>query len=146
MSTNHDNETTDVRIGTFDCTTDPATFHDAAYAEPFPLDYTAFKNLFRGWLAGEVGAGRMTRTSYQFPGRNFMADEVLGVWSRVYENGTGLNVELSMVTFPGIGYRAEPVRYVGITIGDGGGRWVPRNGLVRTFDELAAELADPRPA
>lgn len=76
------------------------------------------------------------------PGKNFIADEVLGTWSV-----NGRNVELSEVTFPNLSERDEngrlkqfQVRYIGITFGTGGGSDAPDSPLVSTFAELEREL------
>jgi hypothetical protein len=107
---------------------------------PFPTDWNEWRAEWREWIGEQTAAGRLTRTSYRFPGRNFMADEILGTYGIPRGDGTGRNVELSEVLWT-VG---ESVRYVGITYGEGGQRYTPSetggNNLPATFAELETEL------
>lgn len=91
-----------------------------------PMDWDQWRQLWAAWKADH--ADQLQRSSFRFPAKNIMADEVLGVW-RI----AGRTVELSEVTFLG-------ARGIGITFGEGSGTWVPENGVVHTFAELEQEL------
>lgn len=101
--------------------------------EPFPLEWNAWREQWAAWLAEQREAGTLRPTSFRFPGKNFLADEVLGTWSV-----NGRNVELSEVTFPALGERPRrDVRYVGVTYGTGADA---DGAVVPTFAELEREL------
>jgi hypothetical protein len=124
------------------------------HEEPFPTDWREWHTLWQQW---ESSQNILRPTSYKFPGgKNFLADEVLGVWALKLPDGTARNVELSEVTFPNLSERDEAgrlirktVRGVGITYADASGRYVPsdlgpeRNNVVNTFADLEAELRTP---
>jgi hypothetical protein len=94
--------------------------------ETFPLDWNEWRTQWAAWKADH--AEHLGRSSYRFGRKNFMADEVLGVWSI-----NGRPVELSEVTF-------GANRYVGITFGSASGSDRPDAPLVSTFAELEHEL------
>lgn len=101
----------------------------------FPTDWNEWWKVWTAWKRHHD----LLPTSYRFPGKNLLADEVLGTFSI-----NGRNVELSEVTFPNLSERDENgrlrdhrVRMVGITFGIG----VDQAGAVATtFAELEREL------
>jgi hypothetical protein len=94
----------------------------------FPLDWHEWRRQWHQWRS--ENAERLQPTGYKFPSeRNFMADEVLGVF-----HVNGRNVELSEVRF-------LDRRSVGVTYGEGSGTYVPESGgLFDNFADLEAEL------
>lgn len=88
----------------------------------FPVDWTEWQAQWREWRDGHADV--LKKTSFRWPGTNFLADERLGTWS-VH----GVNVELSIVVFT-IG---ETKRYVGIVMG---GSASPHTALASSFAEL----------
>lgn len=102
----------------------------------FPADWTEWRQGWQEWKSAHVEDLRPT--SFRFPGKNFMADEILGTWSV-----KGRNVELSEVTFPNLSERDEngqlrrfQVRSIGITFESD----ASSSPLVCTFGELEREL------
>jgi hypothetical protein len=93
----------------------------------FPLDWNEWRDEWHYWRrGGGLQRLRLTKhaTAGKLPGQNFMADEVLGLWS------TGLvHVELSEVTF-------GETRGIGITLAQGKHRWTPERGVVHSFGDL----------
>ena len=104
-------------------------------AEPFPVPWDDWRPLWQAWLARQLEHGTFAPTAWRFPGKNFLADEILGTWSVA-----GRNVELSEVTFPSLepGTRGERRRYVGVTFGTGAG--ADSGPVVGTFVELEQAL------
>lgn len=106
---------------------------------PFPVEWDAWRRAWNAWLDRQLSIGTFTHSSYTFPPQNFLADEVLGVWS-VNDRPT----ELSEVTFPDLSggrsgmRRPEMLRYVGITFGQASGH--ENGGLASTFAELERAL------
>lgn len=99
----------------------------------FPIDYDEWRAEWRDWL-GRQTFGRVRKSPFE--GKNFLADEILGVW-RI----GGQAVELSSVTFPNLSERDERGRLiekrnrmVGITREDGS------TAVVRGFQELEDAL------
>jgi len=87
-------------------------------ADGFSLDWNEWRREWRDWSAAH--ADRMAPTRSPFQGKNFLADEVLGVWKV-----NGRTVELSEMTFPNLGERDErgalihkDVRRIGVTFQD----------------------------
>jgi hypothetical protein len=110
--------------------------------EPFPVDWNAWRELWKAWVDEQTTPVRGAQghpavfqpTSWRFPGKNFLADEVLGTWSV-----NGRNVELSEVTFPALGERPRrDERLVGVTFGTGAGS--DEGAVCRTFAELEEML------
>jgi hypothetical protein len=102
----------------------------------FPADWTEWRAEWKEWLARQERSQTFTLSTWRFPDKNFLADEVLGVW-RVNDR----TVELSEVTFPDLSqppYRAETRRYVGITYGQASG--IEDGGLASSFEELERAL------
>lgn len=101
---------------------------------PFPLDWNEWRKQWNEWKRSET---RLLKSNYKFPGKNFIADEVLGVYGISFSDGSGRVVELSETTFMG-------TRGVGITYASGDQRFVPSeiggNNVVYTFGELEREL------
>lgn len=92
----------------------------------FPMDWNEFRNMWNAWR--DEHADVLKRSSYRWPAKSFMANEIL--WRGAI--GTR-QVELSEVTF-------GPTRYIGITFAQASGTYVPENGLVTTFEALEREL------
>jgi len=111
----------------------------------FPLDYDQWRREWVAWCARQerTGTFRGIRNS-PFTGRNFLADEVLGVWTVC-----GRAVELSSVVFPNLEERDaatgklidKRIRRIGITFGD---ETEPR--VVGSFSELEDALGIGAPA
>lgn len=106
----------------------------------FPLDWDQWRTQWDAWKQDH--ADRLGRSTFRFPDKNFLADEILGVWSV-----NGRNVELSEVTFPNLTERDEhghlirrQVRFIGITFGTGAGCDTPDQPVVRSFAQLEHEL------
>ena len=98
--------------------------------DPLPTDWNLWRSVWAEWLTDKRSTGQVRPTSWRFPGRNFLADEVLGTFSI-----NGRNVELSEVTFPSLGERpARTIRYVGVTFGTGAE--VDGGAVVSTLAEL----------
>lgn len=108
--------------------------------EPFPVDWNEWRKAWAAWA--DEHASVLRRSSYVWPPKNLMADEVLCRRAIAYRDGSGRQVELSEVTFPALGERPRrTVRYVGITFADAAnGRHTPDDPLVTTFAELEAVL------
>jgi hypothetical protein len=102
----------------------------------FPTAWDEWRPKWDEWLAVQLEAGTFKRCSFKFPPANFLADEILGVWSV-----DGRNVELSEVTFPDLepGRHGQTRRYIGITFGTGAG--TQSGGIASTFDELERALS-----
>jgi hypothetical protein len=107
-----------------------------ATSNPLPMDYFEWRTEWSDWLQRNQDRLHHLRERSPFRGKNFLADEVLGVW-RV----NGRTVELSSVTFPNFEDR-DPVtgrllegykRRIGITFEDG-------TDVVDTFAELERVL------
>ncbi|HUV09358.1 MAG TPA: hypothetical protein VMX12_00150 [Acidimicrobiia bacterium] len=99
----------------------------------FPLDWNAFAELFHAWKASHGSS--LARSSWKWPEKNFLADEIL------FRGRVGTrNVELSAVTFPdfGSGRSGDRSRFIGITYGTGTG--CDAGAIVDTFGELEEEL------
>lgn len=106
----------------------------------FPLDWDEWRKEWNAWKSDH--ADDLRPTSFRFPGKNFLADEILGTWSI-----NGRNVELSEVRFPNLSERDErgslkhfDVRGIGITFGTAAGSDAPDNPVVHSFAELEHEL------
>lgn len=93
-----------------------------AAEETFPLDWNEWRQVWAEWR--RHWAPEPSR--HRFAGRNFLADEVLGVY-RI----AGRDVELSEVTFCG-------QRFIGVTYAAADG--TTSGGIHETFAELEAEL------
>lgn len=112
--------------------------HDPA--EPFPVDWRAWRALWADWRPAFESRHGVSRWNTRrdgrcpFEGRNLLADEVLGVWA-IGTPGRRRAVELSEVTFT-IG---ETCRYIGVTIDESGPGGT--TGLASTFAELDEILA-----
>lgn len=108
--------------------------------DQFPIDWDEWQAQWQEWLADNVH--RLHRTSLRAPGKNFLADKILGIWGINYANGSGTAVELSEVTMPDFGAGrgwATRKRYVGITWIPGPGK-TEAGGVVESFAELEAAL------
>ena len=95
-----------------------------------PIDWNDWYKAWRAW----EGEHLVRRAAPKFkPGKNMLADEILGCW----HVPAGL-VELSAVTMPDLsgepGRRGERVRYIGITFSD------DRTDLVDSFADLEKVL------
>ena len=106
--------------------------------DPFPLDWNEFRRLWSAWLADVQAGGQLARLKGRTPfkGKNFMADEIIGVY---HGPEWGVLVELSEVRFPARG--GSDVRYIGVTFSnvETGETWVPDpSGLAASFADLAA--------
>jgi hypothetical protein len=116
-------------------TTEPEQQHPTG-EPPFPVDWNEWRAEWAAWRNRRALAFRPT--SYRFPGRNFLADEILDTW-RI----NGRTVELSEVTFPdlrpGPEHRHQTVRYVGLTFSTGSGT-DDGTALAGTFGELDRAL------
>lgn len=110
----------------------------------FPTDWNEFEtqyNRWRGAIDVAHSVVRLRNSAAKFPGRNMLADEVMGI----YKTDAGV-VELSAVTFPGFGAedRGKTFRYIGITwLVDGKN---VNGGLVDTFAELESALIAGAPS
>ena len=109
----------------------------------FPADWTEWDSQWHAWL----DAHKLPRSGKRIPGRNMLADEVLGTFRM-----NGHAVELSAVTFPNLSERdenghliSETHRYVGISWYGEGGRSI-NGGLVNTFADLDELLVAGPPA
>jgi hypothetical protein len=116
--------------------------YEDAYSAPLPIDWNEWNRLYAAWR--QHNKGRMARlSSYKgFGDKNFMADDVLGVW-RIKHAGETVAVELSEVTFPDLTKprSGERARFVGITYHTPEkGRWTPESGLAATLEDLEREL------
>lgn len=83
---------------------------------PFPLGWDQWRTQWLAWKDAHTGPGGLlpAHKDVRFPGKNFMADEILGVWKLP----SGRHVELSEVTFPDLTKpptRTDYKRFVGIT-------------------------------
>lgn len=106
-------------------------------SEPLPIDWDKWRRVwdeYRRDLERRYGVRRGVDGD-PFPGKNMLADELLGLWT-VGQPGGEHPVELSEVTFPAFGKRwtGERVRYIGVTI-DGVGL-EGRSELAATLEEL----------
>lgn len=107
--------------------------------DSFPLDWNEWSYQFAVWITEQTESGKLKRSSYKFPGKNFMADEILGVWEITLPDSSSRVVELSETTFMefrgvGITYAAGDERYLPSDLGD------DRSNVCHTFAELEAEL------
>lgn len=106
--------------------------------EPFPLDWNEWRGQWEAWRSAR--ASDLKPTSFRFPGKNFMADAILGTWAI-----NDRNVELSELTFPDLSkppMSGEQVRLVGVTFGTGA--MSDGGAVVATFAELEEVLGlDP---
>lgn len=94
----------------------------------FPLDWNAWIEEWQTWK--EKHRSELRPTSWKFPGKNFLADEIIGTYSI-----RGRNVELSEVRFPVFGERPpREARYIGVTFGTGAES--DGGGVVSSFAEL----------
>ena len=100
----------------------------------FPIDWDEWRQEWSAWR--KAHADSLKPSSYKFPPKNFLADEILGVWSI-----NGRAVELSEVTMPDFsaGYGASSVRFIGITYGAAGTVHLA-GPIVSSFAELEQEL------
>jgi hypothetical protein len=104
----------------------------------FPIDWNEWHEQWRNW---RTAYGLKNAHHYPFPGKNFLADEVLGVY-----NVRGRTVELSEVTFPNLSERDAKTgrlierrnRFVGVTWFDNGE--CVSGGLAESFSQLEAIL------
>lgn len=118
--------------------------------DTFPIGWDEWRKEWSEWLH----AGQKPNTHYRpglnhygrspFPPKNFLADEVLGV----FRIGSKI-VELSEITFPNLSERDESgrliekrVRMVGITywVNNGEKEGTESGGVVSSFAELEAAL------
>lgn len=105
--------------------------------ETFPLDWGEWHAEWQAWLKAHEGPYMRSVRKFK-PGKNFLADDILGCWQ--VPNGL---VELSEVTFPNLSERDPQTgrlldfntRYVGVTWSRDG-----EQPLVRSFDELEEVL------
>ena len=102
----------------------------------FPVDWNDWRTEWKTWR--EEHSADLKPSSWRFPPKNFMADDVIGVFSI-----SGRNVELSEVTFPDLSKQGSigsgnRVRYVGVTSDTGAG--TENGGLASTFAELERAL------
>jgi hypothetical protein len=105
-------------------------------AAGFPTDWDAWHTEWSAWLAAHP---QLTPVPKQIPGRNFLADEILGT----FRLPSGRTAELSEVTFPNLVDRDsatgrlldERRRLVGVTFTD------RSNLVVDSFAELETALA-----
>lgn len=108
--------------------------------EPFPVEWTEWRAVWEAWSADQREDGLLGASSYRFPEPNFLADEVIGVFT-LRSAGREGPVELSEVTFPDLSGGKRPrqtLRYVGVTFGEGAGH--VDGGLAASFAELEAIL------
>jgi hypothetical protein len=94
----------------------------------FPVDWDEWWQEWSAWRANKSTALAPNRSGYRFPPKNFMADEILGVWEIA-----GRVVELSEVTFD---LGRERSRSVGVTIGDPETGEHHNGGLAHSWREL----------
>jgi hypothetical protein len=102
-----------------------------------PIGWNDWQAEWSAWLAAHPG---LTPVPKAIPGKNFLADEILGT----FRLPTGRTVELSEVTFPNLEERdPETGRLLDYHVRGIGLTWVDdRTGnVVHSFDELEAELA-----
>lgn len=110
----------------------------------FPLDYREWREAWRKWIARQESAGtlRPTRGAGRFPGRNILADRILGRWT---VNAHGRLVELAEGTFPDLISGRGRHRFVGITWADASTHNGMRSGgTAHSFEVLSASLAAGR--
>lgn len=101
----------------------------------FPIDWNDWKAEWEDWKARH--ANDLKATDYRIPGRNVLADDVLGTW-----NINGRDVELSEVVFPSFErddatgrLKGDDIRYIGLSFPIG-----VEAELVRSFSELERVL------
>lgn len=95
-----------------------------------PTDFDEFYTEYREWLDERIEQGNLVATANPFPGRNFMADVVLGC----YQAGRWV-VEISTSYF-------LDRRFIGLTVAttdDLGNRSAP---TAHSFEELDQVIAD----
>lgn len=104
-----------------------------ATTDPLPLDWDEWRTLWAEWRTAHP---EIARVRSPFKGKNFLADEILGV----YRVGAR-TVELSELTFPNLSERDESgrlidghARMIGLTFADGA------TALVRSFAGLEEAL------
>lgn len=98
-----------------------------------PLDWDEWRRQWNEWRNSH---SEILKPASKFkPGKNFLADEILGVYSV-----NGRLVEISELTFPNLSERDErgfllrhDVRAIGLTFEEGGT-------VVHSFEELEREL------
>lgn len=121
--------------------TSDATAVAVSSSDPFPLDWNEWRTQWNEWRDNAHGLNHYSHNP--FPPKNFLADEVLGVFR------VGANiVELSEVTFPNLSDRDENGRlidrrdrYVGITYWIGGEtQGCESGGIVSSFAQLETAL------
>ena len=88
--------------------------------DALPLDWDKWRTEWADWLQRNQGEMHYLRSS-PFKGKNFLADQILGVW-RI----SGRTVELCEMTFPNLEDRdergmliREERRRIGVTFADG---------------------------
>ena len=92
--------------------------------DTFPMNWDEFEAQWNAWLADRMENDELRRTSFRIPGRNFMADEVMGTFhvigvDRTHESGR--HVEITTFRFPALGERPRrDVRHIGLTFSRGG--------------------------
>lgn len=101
-----------------------------ATTKPFPLDWDQWRDQWMQWRGDHPEIARARKNPFR--GKNFLADDVLGVY-RI----NGRTVELSEVTFPNLSDRDDNgnlirgnFRYIGATFEDGA------TDLARSFADL----------
>lgn len=109
----------------------------------FPMDWDEFDNQFTAWFVGHLRSDRLRRTSFRIPGKNFMADEVMGTYHVAGPDGShesGRNVEIATFVFPALGERPHrDERCIGLTFSRGGDDR-EASPVVRSFAELDEAL------
>lgn len=100
----------------------------------FPIDWNEWRAEWKEQRSTLRLDGKTSVPRGMFPGRNFLADEVLGV----FRTQDGRWVELAEVTFPALGRDGVPHRYVGLTFDDGNDS--REAVLAESWDELRSLL------
>lgn len=102
----------------------------------FPLDWDKWRDEWTTWLGQNIQRMKLARSP--FPGKNFLADEILGCWEI-----DGKLFELSEVVFPNLEDRDErgnlirgDKRRIGITFREGDGE----NVVVGSFADLETAI------
>lgn len=101
--------------------------------DTFPLDWDQWRKLWTEWLV--VNEPKMKRVAKAFPGKNFLANEILGTWIV-----GGKLFELSEVVFPNLEDRDPQTgrllegdkRRIGVTFREGDGKDI----VVGSFEDL----------
>ena len=107
--------------------------------DTFPIDWTEWRGQWGQWMGQH--AAKFHQPSLRAPGKNFLADDILGTWEIHYVDQSGRAVELSEVTMPDFSksYGADRIRFVGVTWVDGNGE-TEAGGVVSSFAELEEVL------